>query len=125
MRASRNTFLALLSLLAAMAGTSVLAPAAFADNPRRPSLPHAVADSLPYVDRVQIGEPTCTECLPTVCANQPFVVTLSGTLPNNCVTFNGLSLVPVIYVRPGPPIVRATFGVNDCLGLPCNMEPQE
>lgn len=125
MRASRITHPAFASLLAALAASSVLAFAAFADVPRTASSPSAASvDTLRYVDRVQIGQPPCPGCAPVVCANRPFVVTLSGTLPDNCTTFNGLSLVPVVNVREGPPIVRAKFGVNDCLGMPCVDQPQ-
>lgn len=81
-------------------------------------------DPLPYVDRVHFGTPPCVTCLPEVCPDQPFPVTLSGVVPGNCVEFRGLSLVPVVNIRPGPPIVRATFAVNDCLGMPCTDHPQ-
>jgi len=79
---------------------------------------------VPFVDEVVIGKAPCVTCEPVVCADEPFPVRLSGVLPDDCVEFRGLSLVPVTNIRPGPPIVRATFAVNDCLGVPCTLQPR-
>jgi hypothetical protein len=80
---------------------------------------------LPYIDRIQIGTPPCETCPPVVCSGQPFTVTLAGTLPDNCVAFRGVQLIPSMDMSPigHPPSIRVRFAVNDCLGMPCVLRP--
>lgn len=80
---------------------------------------------LPYVDRIQVGTPACASCPPVVCPGQPFTVTLSGTLPDDCVAFRGVQVIPSMDMSPigAPPSVRARFAINDCMGRPCVQRP--
>jgi hypothetical protein len=82
-------------------------------------------DLLAYIDRIQIGTPLCDTCPAVVCREQPFTITLSGTLPDNCVEFRGVWVRPSLDSRPIalPPTIVARFAVNDCLGMPCVLRP--
>lgn len=81
--------------------------------------PHASAEpveGLPFVTDVRIvGDAACDTCPPRVCADRPMIVTVSGGLPNSCVSFRGLTQRPV---RSLAKVIVADFVVEDC-GVPC------
>lgn len=87
----------------------------------------APAVAQPFVHQILVGPPPpCAACPPpAICPDRPIPLAIAGLLPNSCYRFERLELLPsrLMSPMPAPPIVRAVFAVNDCLGLPCVNEP--
>lgn len=81
---------------------------------------------IPYLERVIIGKPTpCEGCPARACPGDSIEVHLAGTFPDDCIALTGLELFPSALMDPlpHPPTIRLTYGINSCLGRPCQLGP--
>jgi hypothetical protein len=85
--------------------------------------PEPPSGPLPYTDAIRIGPPPpCPTCPPPViCPERDIPFFIAGRLPDDCIRFERLELLPnPSTIRlPQPPIARVIMRVNDCLGVPC------
>lgn len=81
---------------------------------------------LPYVNSIRIGRgSSCLDCPQIACPGDSIPVVAAGEVPDDCVRFAGLELLPspIMGPLPEPPVLRILFETNSCLGRPCVMTP--
>jgi hypothetical protein len=78
--------------------------------------------TLLYVKEIAIGPPgRCPTCPQEIFAGDSIPVRIRGVFPDDCTGLVGVDLVshPGVGPFPEPPILRITYGVDDCIERAC------
>ncbi len=115
MRTRVSFLFARIASAAVLLSALTLSLALAAGPPPPPPPPPPPHDTLGYIQRITFGTPACDTCPPRACPNEPLVVTVSGFVPEGCVTFRGLRELPVGAAFT---VLAADFVVDTC-AHPC------